>query len=132
EVLTDLYCVGGTNIECEKRFLVRAGVSTEDKTVGQNVIRDRFRLGSVEADKRREIDSPRPGQKAEHVDPVPLHPIAETVNGLEIVRHGVAVAEGIALVIVDRQIFGELIVHLELEALRHLLLQPDREAAIEG
>src|SRR4051812_9129126 len=62
---------------------------------------------------------------------MPLHAIAEAVVGLEIIGGGVAVAEGVALVIVVRQIFGELVVHLKLEVLRHLLLEADRKSAVE-
>ena len=62
---------------------------------------------------------------------MPLHAVAEAVIGLEVVGHRVAVAERVALVVVVRQIFRKLVVHLELEALRHLLLHADRHAAVE-
>src|SRR5262249_12379811 len=122
EALTQLKRLGGTKIKREKGVVLPERVSLDDITIRQNTIRHRFRLWRVEADERRKIDSPRRGKKTEHVEPVPLHSIAETVIGLEIIRHRIAIAERVALVIVVRQIFGELIIHLELEALRHLLL----------
>src|SRR5215831_17512975 len=75
EALTELDCLGGTKIEREKRIVLPERVSPDDIAVGQNAIRDRFRLGSVEADQRREIDSPRCGQKTEQIETVPFHAI---------------------------------------------------------
>src|SRR5262249_46968852 len=93
EALTQLKRLGGTKIKREKGVVLPERVSLDDITIRQNTIRHRFRLWRVEADERRKIDSPRRGKKTEHVEPVPLHSIAETVIGLEIIRHRIAIAE---------------------------------------
>src|SRR5580704_19455897 len=83
------------------------------------------------ADERREFDAPWRLPQAERVEAVAFHAIREAIVGLEIIGHGVAVTEGIALVVIVSQIFGKLVIHLELEASRKPFLHAQRQAPEE-
>src|SRR5882724_5065326 len=83
----------------------------------------------MRAEPRRELDAPGELVQRKSVEPVTLVTARVVVLGLEVVGRRIGIRERITLVVVIRKVLGQLIVELELELFRHLLVHAYGPAA---
>src|SRR6266852_2846529 len=75
----DLEVLVGAEVDGKKRIVLPQRVALDDVAVGQNAVIHRLRLRRMEADQRREFDSPGSFPKSKGVEAVALVPIGKTI-----------------------------------------------------